>query len=283
MREDRRQPMILCSSGAFFHRREDGRFYVPGDSEVEAILAFGPKVPAEGVELLITRRMIGTLDRAAERIEDASIQVPVVHGPKRVGAALPGDEAVSILSESAEFAARIGAHSMVLHLWDLPESDADMPGRLEAVTVAADVAASHGIRLLIETVPCTHNTPLQNLARVVEHEPRVGIALDTEFIAMHDELEEALAADWLWDHGRVGHVHVKDYDGSAVGGDGRRRYLMPGEGDIDLPGFFRGLERRGFAGTVSLEAITHLPDGRPDLDGARRALHRMQHSPWRFA
>lgn len=283
MRQGRGRRMILCSSGAFFHRREDGRFYVPGDSDVEAVPAFGPRMPADGVELLITRRMIGTLDRAAARIEDAPIQIPVVHGPKRVGAALPGDEAVSILSESAGFAARIGAHSMVLHLWDVPESDADMPGRLEAATVAADMAASHGIRLLVETVPCTHNTPLQNLARVVEHEPRVGIALDTEFLAIHDEVEDALAADWLWADGRVGHVHVKDYDGTAVGPDGRRRYLMPGDGDIDFPGFFSALEGRGFAGTVSLEAITHLPDGRPDLESAHRALRRMSRSPWHFA
>lgn len=274
--------MILCSSGVFAHRDDDGGFFVPDDADVDAVIAFGPQLPVDGIELLITRHMVGTLDGAAQRLDQGPVPIPVVHGPGGAGAALPDEDAVSILSESTEFAAKIGAHSMVLHLWDPPESDTDMSGRLEAAAVAADVVGSHGIRLLIETVPCTHSSPLQNLARVVEHEPRVGIALDTESLAIHQEVEEALAADWLWSEGRVGHIHVKDYDGNAVGADGLRRYLMPGDGEIDFPGFFDGLERRGFAGSVALEAITHLPDGRPDLDKARRALDRIRRSPWRF-
>ena len=159
-----------------------------------------------------------------------------------MGAALPSPEAIAQLDEAALFAAAIGANQMVLHLWDLPESDSDLPGRLDAVVIAADVADKHSVRLLIETIPCRVSTPLRNVQRVLEHEPRVGVALDTEFLAMHGELEEALAADWLWNDGRVGHVHVKDYDGSLSESDGSRRYLMPGEGRIDFGAVFKTLE-----------------------------------------
>lgn len=274
--------MILCSSGVFFHRADDGRLFVPGDSDLEAVVAYGPRMPVDGIELLVTRRMVGTLGAAADLLSDVPLRFPVIHGPKLAGAALPDEGAVSILAESAAFASRLGAHSMVLHLWDLPDSDVDMAGRLDAVVVAADVAADHGIRLLIETIPCVHGTPLKNLRLVVDHEPRVAIALDTEFLAMHDELDEALATDWLWAGGLVGHIHLKDFDGSPVGPDGLRRYLVPGNGGIDFGAVFDALGRRGFSGSVSLEAVTWLPDGRPDIEEACRAIRRLGHSPWSF-
>ncbi len=274
--------MILCSSGVLFHRGPDGRLVAPRDDHVADILSVGPRMPVDGIEVLVTRRMVGSLKEAADRLLVSSMSFPVIHGPKHVGAALPSQEAVSQLDEAAWFAATIGAQDLVLHLWDLPESDTDFAGRLKAVVIAADVAAKHGIRLLIETIPCQESTPLRNLERVLEHEPRVGVALDTEFLALHGELEEALAADWLWAEGHVRHVHIKDYDGNLSGPDGTRRYLMPGDGLIDFPGVFRAFNKRRFPGTISLEAATYLHDGKPDIEGACRAIARMSHSPWSF-
>jgi sugar phosphate isomerase/epimerase len=270
--------VILCSSGVFFVRGPDGHWVVPDGPEVGAILELAPRLGVDGIEVLITRGMLGHLDAVVELLDD--LTVPVVHAPKRAGAALPDDTAVAALEESASFAARIGAGVAVLHLWNLPDGDRYFDTRLDAVVLAADVFEPHGVTLAIETIPCLASTPLRNIERVLEREPRVGVALDTEFLAMHDEVSDALAADWLWPH--VRHVHVKDYGGALVDADGNRRYLLPGDGSIDFPLFFEALDARGYTGAVSLEANAVLPEGGVDVDALRRCFARMSHSPWRF-
>ena len=48
---------------------------------------------------------------------------------------------------------------------------------------------------------------------------------------------------------------------------GRRRYLLPGEGTLDLRGFLDGLAQRGYSGAVTLEASALNAAG--ELDQAR--------------
>lgn len=272
--------MILCSSGVFFVRGSDGSWVLPDGPEIGAIGEIGPQLGVDGVEFLVTRGQLGHLDVVANLLEGFTLPVPVIHAPKRVGAALPDDSAVAALAESARFAARVGAGVAVLHLWDLPDSDRDLDKRLDAVVLAADVFERHGVTLAIETIPCIVGTPLRNIERVLEREPRVGVALDTEFLAMHDEIGDATDADWLWPH--VRHVHLKDFANSLTDEGGVRRFHLPGTATIDFPGFFDALERRGYTGAVSLEATATLPEGGVDVDALRRCFARMSHSPWRF-
>jgi sugar phosphate isomerase/epimerase len=272
--------MILCSSGVFFVRGPDGRWIVPDGPDVGAIIELGPQLGVDGIEFLVTRGMLGRLEAVAELLDAMTLPVAAVHAPKRVGAALPSTDAVAALDETARFASRVGANVAVLHLWDLPDSDRDFERRLEAVTIAAEVFEPY-VTLAIETIPCSVSTPLRNIARVLEREPRVGVALDTEFLAMHDEIEDAINADWLWPH--VRHVHVKDYAGTLVSEDGGRRYVLPGDGSIDFARVFMALDDRGYTGAVSLEANAVRPEGGLDVDALRRCFARMSHSPWRFA
>ena len=277
---DRGACMILCSSGVFFVRGADGHWVVPDGPDVGAILDLGPQLGVDGIEILVTRGMLGHLDAVADLLSEMTLPVPAVHAPKRVGAALPDDGAVAALDETARFASRIGADVAVLHLWDLPDGDRNFDARLDAVVLAADVFAPHGVTLAIETIPCLEGTPLRNIERVLEREPRAGVALDTEFLAMHDEIDDALAADWLWPH--VKHVHVKDYAGALVDADGNRRYVLPGDGSIDFPQVFGTLDARGYRGAVSLEANAVRPEGGVDVDALRRCFARITHSPWTF-
>ncbi len=266
--------MILCSSGVLFR---------PEVFDAESILTYGPRLPVDGLEVLVTRRMVGRLSDVADELKSADLPFPVVHAPKRVGAALPAPGAIDQLEETASFATAIGARLIVLHLWDLPDSDRNFTGRLEAAVVAADIAEASHVDLAVETIPCDQGTPLGNVRRVIEHEARIGIALDTEFLAFHNELDAALSEQWLWTDERVRHIHLKDYAGTLFDADGTRRYVLPGEGSIDFRSFFAGLERYNFTGSVSLEAPALLPSGEPDLDALMRTLARISQSPWSFA
>ena len=265
--------MILCSSGVLFR---------PEVFDADAILEFGPQLPVDGIEVLVTRRMVGQLVEVADHLMDSDLRFPVVHAPKRAGAALPGSEAVEQLEETAVFAANIGAGLVVLHLWDLPRADADFDGRLEAAVLAANIVDQHGLRLAVETIPCQHGTPLANVKRVLEHDPRIAVTLDTEFLAYHGELDAAFEAQWLWADGFVRHLHVKDYGDGLLDAQGIRRYLLPGEGTVDFRAIFDALERWRFTGSVSLEAPSLLPDGSPDIETLIRSLSRMTQRPWAF-
>lgn len=273
--------MILCSSGVFFVRGPDGAWVIPDGPEIGAIGEIGPQLGVDGIELLVTRGQRGHLDAVADLLDGFELPVPVIHAPKRAGAALPDPDAAAALDEAARFAARIGAGAAVLHLWDLPDSDRDFDARLDAVVLAADIFERHGVALAIETIPCHVGTPLRNIERVLEREPRVGVALDTEFLAMHGEIDDAIAADWLWPH--VLHVHLKDFRGALVDEDGVRRFHLPGAGTIDFPKVFAALESRRYRGAVSLEAPAVRPEGGVDVEGLRACFARMSHSPWRFA
>ena len=264
---------ILCSTGALFP---------PGRADLDVITAVGARLGVDGLELLVTSSLAERLDEVAESLATSSAPFPAIHARKSLGSNLPSDAAVAHLEETLRFAQTIGASVVVLHLWNLPESDADLPGRLEAIRVACDVADGHDVTVAVETVPCLRSTPLRNLEAVLEHEPRATCALDTEFLAHHGELEEALDSDWLWADDRVRHVHVKDYAGGLLDGEGVRRYLHPGEGTIDFVHLFDALHHRRYPGAVSLEAPAYLASGLPDVDGLRRSIGRMRHTPWRF-
>jgi sugar phosphate isomerase/epimerase len=224
--------------------------------------------------------MVTKLGQLSEDVSAIGLPTPAVHAQKRLGAALPSEAAVAELEETARFARKIGARVLVMHLWDLPDSDARFDERLAAARIASDIAESHEIELAIETIPCTHSTPLRNVRRVLEHDPRVRVALDTEFLAMHGEVADAMEADWLWPS--VRHVHLKDFADGLLGADGRRRYLSFGDGSIDFAAFFQTLEDRCFTGAVSLEAPSYREDGTQDAEALRRHLGRLSSNPWRF-
>jgi len=265
--------VILCSTGVLF---ESGR------PHIESILRLGPRVPADGLELLVVRDMVGTLADAAQRLRDSGLRFPAVHAPKLAGSMIPGDEGERQLTEAARFAKAIGADVVVLHLWDLPESDTNFDTRLDAAVVAADIAEEAGVTLAVETIPCLESTPLANIARVLEHEPRLSVALDTEFLAYHGEIDDAIASDFLWDGRVVRHIHLKDFGGSLVDDTGRRRYHAVGEGTIDFKKFFGALERHGFDGYVSFESAPKRPEGGADMEALRRCVARISRQPWSF-
>jgi sugar phosphate isomerase/epimerase len=138
------------------------------------------------------------------------------------------------------------------------------------------IAEEHQLALVIETVPCLKSTPLDVIRIVLEHQEGCYVALDTEFLAMHGQLEEALAADWLWSGKRIRHIHLKDYDGHPYDQNNYRRYLHPGEGSIDFADLINRLKQRHYAGNLSLEASVVDADGTRNIPKLRQSLESLQ-------
>lgn len=182
------------------------------------------------------------------------------------------DEGAARLVENVRLAETLGAELVVLHLWDSPESDANLERNLETLARCHEAASRAGVAFAVETLPSDHRTPLGNIREVIDIDERLVVALDTEFLALHGELTILLDADWLWERRVIRHVHIKDFDGSLRDANGRRRYLHPGEGDIDFDAVARTLKRRTFTGTVSLESSAVGPNGEIDVPRIERSL-----------
>lgn len=287
---EQKAPQLLCSSGAF-SRESDGTGYSP-------ILEFGPQVVGDsvsGIEVIFYSHWYDHQDEITAHLRASALGFPVMHAEKSIGPLLGSehlaDEALALerLRRNCQMARDLGADLLVVHLWGLPDSDAHIERNLERLPACLDVAQEYGVTLAVETIPCTVSDPLTLAQAAIACDPRCAIALDSEFLAFHDQVEAVVDADWLWEGAqdnqkdsqseRVRHIHVKDYDGVPVSADGRRRYLHPGEGSIDFARLFAGLRERGFRGNVSLEAsgvdatgVVHLERLHESLRALRRLM-----------
>ena len=223
-------------------------------------------LPVAAFELSIYSNWLESPDTVAEDLSALGLRFETAHAEKAIGARLSDGDAAGVerLAANAELADRLGARLLVLHLWELPTGDRHLERNLELLPACADAVQAHGLTLAIETIPCSVGSPVANVARAVEREPRCVAVLDTEFLALHGELETSLDAGLP-----VGHVHLKDFAGAILRGDPRRRYLLPGEGNLDLDGFLARLQTQGYDSAVTLEASAVDADG--DLDRARLA------------
>jgi sugar phosphate isomerase/epimerase len=248
---------ILCSTGAvtYYPMRADYR-----------LVADARELPAGGFELSIYTNWLDGDETVGDDLTALRLPIETAHAEKAIGARLSeGDgDAAARLEANARLAARLGARLLVLHLWELPIGDRHLERNLQLLPACADAVEGHDLTLGIETIPCSVGSPLTNVARAVERDPRCVAVLDTEFLALHGELEHAPYAGLP-----VGHVHLKDFAGAIRRGDPRRRYLLPGEGSLDLDGFLARLREQGYDGAVTLEASAVDPDG--ELDRARLA------------
>jgi sugar phosphate isomerase/epimerase len=90
---------------------------------------------------------------------------------------------------------------------------------------------------------------------------------------------------WHWHHSnstlkdiadagtaRIVHVHVSDAKASAPEDVRDNQRVMPGEGVIDLVGFFRALQKAGYTGGVSPEPLGRVPPEMSADDAAKLGL-----------
>jgi sugar phosphate isomerase/epimerase len=257
---------VLLSTGAMTRD--------PIQTDHQPIVSLGPGLGVQGFELGLYAAWYGHLDDVISDLRRSGLSFPVVHGEKLIGAGLgsasseEADEALGRLELNFRAANVLEAKTLVLHLWERPQGDREIERNLERLPMCLDMAAAYGITLAVETIPGDVGAPLANIRLALEHDTRCKVVLDTEFLGFYGQLEQSVAADWLWVDGAVRHIHLKDFDGRLMRG-GQRRYLLPGEGELDLQRFLTGVAERGYSGAFTIEATAI--DGGGGLDQARLA------------
>jgi sugar phosphate isomerase/epimerase len=175
------------------------------------------------------------------------------------------------LPAKAAFAGQIGATRSTT--WLLPATNDDPEEWLTRASARfgaiADVYADHGVRLGLEWVGPHHlraggenatgatnvvytlPTTLALIDRIGRG--NVGLLVDSYHCYTTGVSESDLAA--LTD-AQIVHVHINDAPkgvGPSGAKDGER--VLPGEGEIDLPAFLRGLKSAGYTGYIAAEIL----------------------------
>ncbi len=261
---------LLCSTGAF------GRS--PDYVDYHAAVRYGSQLDVDGLELMFYATWYDQIEAIAHALQRSGLRFPVMHTEKNIGVALgksdigERERGVQWLSENCRLASLLDTKVLVLHLWGWPELDDYLENNLVLFSRCLDIAEHYDLTLAIETIPCRHADPLSNVQRAVERDNRCHIALDTEFLAQSNQLDEVFTSAWLWSPQRVQHAHIKDFDGHSFTSDGRRRYLHPGEGSINFTHFFERLKQRNYDGYISLESPAIDINGLVDIERLQESL-----------
>lgn len=244
------------------------------------------QTPLDGLELMMLPAYLDKLPAMAADFAAAGLRFPVIHADKEVGtflstAAVKGEQslvadALTRWTQNCAMGETVGAHRIVLHLWGGLDSDAALAGNLAHLDALIDIAAAHGLEILIENVPCTSHDPMANLAAIRAVCPTMRYVFDTRFASFHRQLDALTETPWLIGD-RLAHVHISDLrDGAERDFSRLRPILHPGEGSIDFPALLASLTDRGYTGSVTLESPVMHEEG-IDADKLLASLLYLRH------
>ena len=196
------------------------------------------------------------------------------------------DAALKLLADDAAFTAEVGCRKMMVVLPASTTMDRQAQRALarDRLAAVAEVLQRAQIRLGIEFLgplyfrqsradgppvsPFIWNMP-DALALAKDCGPNVGVILD----AWHWHHSGSTPADILaTDKSRIVHLHVSDAKETPPADVRDNQRLMPGEGIIDLMGFFGALKKIGYADGISPEPLGRVPAEMSPEDAARLAL-----------
>lgn len=221
---------ILCSTGAF--SRDPDRT-IPREIADHAQL-----IDCDGFELIFYPAFYEDVELCIRNLKPVAHLMQSLHTEKSIGPLL--GEAVSDainrglarLETNARFAHELGIERLVLHLWGLPGSDQDIERNMAQIDASQEIVTRHGCHLSIESIPCLRETPVKHLETISDLHPEMPFTLDTEFLQMHGQLQQALESPAVFS--RTEEIHIKDAGEALNDQNGKRIYLHPGEGVIDF-------------------------------------------------
>jgi sugar phosphate isomerase/epimerase len=238
-----------------------------------------------GVDVNFNAAKTDGVDATRALLKEANVKPAVANLPLPFATPDEGafQEGLKLLHDNAQFAAAIGLNRMMAVL--SPASPVPKDERRtfvkNRVTAIAEVLERSKIRLGLEFLgpvyfrsnaksPHTFIYTLpETVALAEECGPNIGVVLDA----------------WHWHHSggstaeivaagksRIVHVHVSDAKPAPPEEVRDNQRHMPGEGVIDLVGFFQALKKIGYVDGVSPEPLGRVPAEMPPEEAARLAL-----------
>ena len=196
------------------------------------------------------------------------------------------DQALTQLADDAAFCAAIGCQRMMVVLPATSPTSKEEYRKVARDRLAAisQVLQKSNLRLGIEFLgfqqfrmaraggpaPTPFIWNLSEAASLAKDSgPNIGVILDVwHWHHSGSTVEDILAAG----KDRIVHVHVSDAKAQPPEEVRDNQRLMPGEGVINLVGFFQALKKIGYEGGVSPEPLGRVPEEMSPEDGAKLAL-----------
>jgi sugar phosphate isomerase/epimerase len=196
------------------------------------------------------------------------------------------EQALAPLAEDAAFAAGIGCQKMMLVLsptGPLPKEEQRKVVR-DRLAAISEVLQRSNLRLGLEFLgvqqfregraggpppnPFIWTLP-ETVALAKDCGPNIGVILDV----WHWHHSSGTIADILAvEKARIVHIHVSDAKAQPPEEVRDNQRVMPGEGVIDLVGFFQALKKIGYDDGVSPEPLGRVPAEMSPEEGAKLAL-----------
>jgi sugar phosphate isomerase/epimerase len=237
--------------------------------------------PAKTAGLDATKALFAEL-----RIKPTIVNLPMARPLPFGGEPAAFQDALKQLAADAAFCAGIGCDRMMLVLPASTTQPKDEQRKLVRDRMAAisDVLQKSSIRLGLEflgplymrmgraggppSTPFIWNLP-ETVALARDSGPNIGVILD----AWHWHHSGGTTSDILAaDSSRIVHVHVSDAKQAPPEEVRDNQRVMPGEGIIDLVGFFQALKKIGYVDGVSPEPLGRIPPEMSAEDAARLGL-----------
>jgi len=184
-------------------------------------------------------------------LDDLSLKAYSIHLPKFL-VSFDETDFDDAISSAFTFIETLELKAAVLHLPDQEQLASDQwKERFEILLNRAEQA---GCVLALENVPYITNVDLIIRDELGKRDNRLlGVTLDMEFMYINQSDIEWLTTTF---RDRIVNIHFRDSDGSLVGEDGHRHYIIPGEGKIDLPKVVKTLHHAGYRGPLTVE-VSH--------------------------
>ncbi|MDY7010940.1 MAG: sugar phosphate isomerase/epimerase [Planctomycetota bacterium] len=191
-------------------------------------------------------------EQVRQLAEHNSLRVADVHGfggTASTGITCPDELFLALNINRAEFASRLGADIMVMHLpvRDVESPDIAVRDSIAILEALRPVCRNLGVRLAVENRPRPSHTYAFFDALFNEFDgDYLGFCYDSGHAILTEQ------ADLIVRHSRrLIATHLHDNDGS---GDQHR---LPGQGKADWPSIINAMKQADYSGTVNLEL--HLP------------------------
>ncbi len=261
---------LFCSSGALIGR-VCGYDYSLIKKHIPVLYEKGI---IDGMEFMMIPFYYDIIDKVTDTVLSCDVPAPIIHCEKDVGVLLSDCDASStkraleLFKINCEAGVKIKSSKMVFHLWGGTKSDYHIEYNISMLDRIIDIANSFGLKILVENIPCTTYSGLENWKKIQGFLPKIEFIFDTRFGAFHDEIDEILNDELSKS---ITHIHISDYSSHPRDFSKIRPILHPGEGVIDFDRLFKKLLEKRYAGSFTLESPVMIPNG-ADIDKLTRSL-----------